>query len=140
MLGKQLSWSNACMVCTNPGPHPYLHVSSCGTTHLSSQHSRGRSWRIRNSRLFYAIQQVRSQPRSMTQETVQGGSRPQKQCWGGRGQAPVSPTKPGSGQHSSECQLFSTFTSLDRSSGWAVTVSPRASCWSTRREGPGLAH
>lgn len=60
-MGKQLPWENASLVCTSPGTHPYLPHRLKVALHTWNP-----SWRIRNSRLLYAIQQVRSQPGSMT--------------------------------------------------------------------------
>lgn len=94
-------------------------------------HSRGRGWRIRNSRLLYAARQVRSQPGSMRLRKtkaiqcrgLQGWLQKAENQSSGRqvGGTPGS-TQPSSGQHSSEsasaplCQVWAG------SSGWPVTV------------------
>lgn len=45
-----------------------------------------------------------------TLETVQGGSKPERQCWGGRGQAPVTLllVPPSLAPGITQCQLLST--------------------------------
>lgn len=61
VLGKHLPWENAFLVCMSPGTHPYLPHRLKVALHTCNP-----SWKIRNSRLFGAVQQVRSQPGSMT--------------------------------------------------------------------------